>query len=80
MFNQEFTLDIEEDGNMTGFCAYFKAYLDEETTLTNSPWAPQTHWTHLIYSLPNFHTVKKGDKLPMDIVYDGVLRIRQLEE
>jgi hypothetical protein len=65
---------------MTGFCAYFKAYLDDTTTLTNSPWAPQTHWTQLVYSLPYAKPVKAGEVVPMLIYYDGTLRIRLAEE
>ena len=75
-FSDPFELAMKDDGNITGFCAYFKAHLDEKTTLTNSPWAPLTHWTQLIYYLPEAVPVKKGDTLKMECVYDGALRIR----
>lgn len=80
IFNTKFNLVAKEDGNMTGFCAYFKAYLDDTTTLTNSPWAPQTHWTQLVYTLPYAKPVKAGEVVPMLIYYDGTLRIRLAEE
>lgn len=76
LFNEKFELEALEDGHVTGYCAYFKAYLDETTTLTNSPWAPQTHWTHLIYTLPAATAVKKGDAVSLLMTYDGSLRIR----
>ncbi len=77
-FTQEFELDVTEEGNFTGYCGYFKAWLDEDTSLTNSPWAPDTHWTQMIYTMPVTREVKPGDKIKMDIVYDGNLRIRAL--
>lgn len=75
-FSEDLTVTAKEAGQITGFCAYFKAYLDEETTLTNSPWAPSTHWTHLIYSLPAPRPVQEGETIDLSMVYDGALRIR----
>ena len=78
-FSEAFELKATESGTVTGFCAYFKASLDETTTLTNSPWAPQTHWTQLVYTLPAAREVKAGDGIPMVIHYDGTLRIRMAD-
>jgi hypothetical protein len=79
LFSEQFSLPIKYNGTVTGVCAYFKAYLDETTTLTNSPWAPQTHWTQLIYSLPVAKPVSEGDTWPLLMTYDGTLRIRLVD-
>jgi len=71
IFSEPFELTAQEDGNITSLCGYFKAHLDDENILTNSPWAPATHWMNLIYTLPGSVPVKKGDTLKGRIVYDG---------
>ena len=78
-FNQPLELEIETDGWVSGLCCYFKAWLDKTTTLTNSPWAPSTHWTHLMYNLAEAKPMKKGDKLEIELIYDGALRISVTE-
>jgi SAM-dependent methyltransferase len=78
-FANRFELVALEDGNITSFCGYFKAHLDEDTVLTNSPWAPSTHWTHLIYTLPAPHPVKKGEVIRMEVLYDGALRVQLVD-
>jgi hypothetical protein len=75
MFSERIEMVATEDGQITSFCGYFKAHLDEDTILTNSPWAPSTHWTHLIYTLAAPHPVKKGEKVTIDVIYDGALRM-----
>ncbi len=79
VFADTFELVAREDGELTSFCGYFKAHLDEETILTNSPWAPPTHWTQLIYTLAAPRPVKKGEVVTMEIIYDGALRVRPVE-
>jgi len=74
-FSCQVVMEAQEDGQITAFCGYFKAHLDEKNMLTNSPWAPQTHWTQLIYSLPSPQQVKKGDKVELSMIYDGALRL-----
>jgi protein arginine N-methyltransferase 1 len=74
VFQETVNLPISHSGQVTGFGAYFKAFLDEETSLTNSPWAPQTHWLHLLYTLPMPRPVQQGDMLPLQVTYDGALR------
>lgn len=78
-FVQPFELEALEDGHVTSFCGYFKAHLDEETILTNSPWAPPTHWTHLVFTLPEPKAVKRGEKIKLEMLYDGSLRVRLAE-
>jgi SAM-dependent methyltransferase len=79
VFAEKFTLVAQEDGVINSVCGYFKAHLDAENILTNSPWAPSTHWTHLIYTLASPEPVKKGDTLMFEVVYDGNLRIHRLQ-
>ena len=71
------TVDFEAlaDGQITGFCGYFKAHLDANNILTNSPWAPATHWTQLVYTLPAPQRVKKGESISLNLLYDGTLRV-----
>jgi SAM-dependent methyltransferase len=69
------TFEALEDGQITSFCGYFKAHLDEKNLLTNSPWAPSTHWTQLLYTLAVPKRVKQGDRLELSIIYDGALRV-----
>ncbi len=78
-FQQAFEVEILEDGQITHFCAYFKAHLDEKTILTNSPWAPSTHWTQLIFNLPVTRKVAKGEKIKAEMLYDGGLRLYLVE-
>ena len=80
VFSRPFELLALSDGEITGFCGYFKAHLDEETLLTNSPWAPSTHWKHLICTLAAPRRVREGEKIPMEVIYDGALRVRVLDE
>lgn len=75
MFRDELELEIIEDGNFNAICAYFVAHLDEHTTLTNSPWAPNTHWIQKVYVMPQSLKVTKGQKIPITSVYDGDYRV-----
>lgn len=79
IFSNRFEIVALEDGEITSFCGYFKAHLDEETILTNSPWAPPTHWTQVIYTLAAPKPVKKGEVVQMEVVYDGGLRVHVIE-
>jgi hypothetical protein len=80
MFCEQVELVATEDGQITNVCGYFKAHLDEDTILTNSPWAPSTHWTHLIYTLAAPYPVKKGEKIPIEVIYDGALRMQIVKD
>ena len=79
VFSDTFELIAKEDGELTSFCGYFKAHLDADTILTNSPWAPATHWTQLIYTLAAPRPVKKGEAIQMEIIYDGALRVKPVD-
>lgn len=76
VFVEELHLEALEDGEVTGFCGYFKAHLDAETVLTNSPWAPPTHWTQITWTLPAPVKLEKGEQIPVELIYDGALRVR----
>jgi SAM-dependent methyltransferase len=68
-------LPILHDGALSGVCGYFKAWLDETTVLTNAPWAPPTHWTQLLYTLPKNLPVVAGQTIQCELRYDGQLRL-----
>lgn len=75
MFRDELEFEVIEDGTINAFCAYFVAHLDENTTLTNSPWAPTTHWIQKLFVMPQYLNVTKGQKIPITSVYDGDYRV-----
>lgn len=75
MFKDKLELEALEDGEINAFCAYFVAHLDESTTLTNSPWAPSTHWIQKVFVMPQSLNVRKGQKIPITSVYDGDYRV-----
>ena len=75
MFRDNLELEVIEDGNLNAFCAYFVAHLDEHTTLTNSPWAPSTHWIQKVFVMPQSLKVTKGQKIPVTSIYDGDCRV-----
>lgn len=74
-FKQPFTWVPTQDGYVNGFCAYFKAHLDETTVLTNSPWAPPTHWTQMVFTFPKQRPVKAGEPIDMTLSYEGSLAL-----
>ncbi len=78
VFAEKFELVATEDGFINSICGYFKAHLDKDNQLTNSPWAPSTHWTQLIYTLARPYKLEKGEKITFEVVYDGTLRIQLL--
>lgn len=76
IFSKKIDLTTNRTGKVTGYCIFFKVWLDENTTLTNSPFAPKTHWTQMQYTLPTGVPVQEGDTLTFELVYDGNLRMR----
>lgn len=74
-FEVEFDLPVKTDGRFGGYGTYFKAWLDEETILTNSPWAPQTHWTHLLFYRDKPSPVSVGDTIKLKMTYDDQIKI-----
>ncbi|MDX2083857.1 MAG: 50S ribosomal protein L11 methyltransferase [Candidatus Melainabacteria bacterium] len=77
-FTRNFQLLPNRDGCISGFCTYFKVHLDEDTLLTNSPWAPVTHWLQMLYTLPQPILVKAQEPVAMEMIYDGALKVRPL--
>jgi hypothetical protein len=47
-------LRVERTGRLGGAVLYFRAHLDEETQLTNSPFVQTTHWRHWPLMLRQF--------------------------
>jgi len=56
-------LAIERGGNLNALAVFFRAYLDERTRLTNSPFAPRTHWEWNFRVLSENRPVKPGDDI-----------------
>ncbi|MCP5049550.1 MAG: methyltransferase [bacterium] len=57
------TLEMDTPGTMNAVTIFFRAHLDEKTQLTNSPFAPKTHWGWSIRPLPGKVAVNPGDKI-----------------
>jgi hypothetical protein len=43
--------------------------MDAETVLTNSPWAPPTHWMQAVFYFPQRRAVTAGQALGMEMAY-----------
>jgi precorrin-6B methylase 2 len=55
-------LHIESSGLLGAVVVYFRAHLDDELRLSNSPFGPPTHWGWLVRSLPRVIAVAPGDR------------------
>ena len=75
VFSIPFQITVQKAGHLSGFCAYFNAFLDADTTITNSPWAPKTTWTQYTAKLQQPLPVTEGQVIKLRIIYDGNLRI-----
>jgi predicted RNA methylase len=70
-FESKITLIARQEGSIDSFCAYFTAWLDEETTLSNSPWSASTHWTQLVFQFAQKRWVKAGEEIRIVFQYNG---------
>jgi precorrin-6B methylase 2 len=77
-FHVPIRMPIRHGGRVSGICLYFKAWLDEETVLTNSPWSASTHWSQLMYYLADPETFATGQTFEAELIYDGALRVSLL--
>lgn len=77
-FRATIELTSNQSGHLSGICLYFKAWLDESTVLTNSPWSATTHWHHLMYYLPKAEQMSPGQPFEAELIYDGALRVSLL--
>jgi hypothetical protein len=59
----EARLKVTSPGVLGGVVVYFRAHLDEETQLGNSPFLPPTHWGWLGRSLSRLVAVTPGDEV-----------------
>jgi hypothetical protein len=60
---QSRTLEIETPGNLNGVVVFFRAYLDRHTQLSNSPFAPKTHWEWSVRTFSKDRPVNPKDKV-----------------
>jgi protein arginine N-methyltransferase 1 len=61
----EARLKVRTAGTLGGLVVYFRAHLDEETQLGNSPYLPPTHWGWLGRPLSRQIAVTEGDEVPL---------------
>jgi SAM-dependent methyltransferase len=62
---REVRLPIREAGVLGGVSVSFRAHLDEEIQLTNSPFAPPTHWGRDVRGLSRRVPVAPGDEVAL---------------
>ena len=56
-------LVITRAGLLAGVLVYFRAALDGQTEVSNSPFNPQTHWGHVAYSFSDWLDVSPGARV-----------------
>ena len=58
-------LQIVYEGRLGGVVLFFRAHLDEQTQLTTSPYAPQTHWGWDVRAFSKQIPVAAGDEVAL---------------
>jgi type I protein arginine methyltransferase len=64
---------VEREGILDGFCVWFRAILDAESTLSTAPLEPRTHWTNRLYRVRQ-REVSPGEELTYELQLDDPLR------
>ncbi len=67
------SLRITAAGALVGVVLFFRAHLDEEIRLTNSPFAPVTHWGWDIRTFSRRLPVRPGDEVPLAVEIESTL-------
>lgn len=57
-------LRVAQPGTLGGVLVYFRAQLDDETVLSNAPWAPRTSWAWNARALSRLVAVEPGQEIP----------------
>jgi hypothetical protein len=57
-------LRVVQPGTLGGVLVYFRAHLDDETVLSNAPWAPRTSWAWNARALSRLAAVEPGQEIP----------------
>ena len=58
-------LIVERSGRLGGVLLYFRAHLDEDTHVSNSPFLQTTHWRHWPLMFREIRPVRVGDRIPL---------------
>lgn len=76
-FNEDFSIDgfsarkvetiVTKTGVLNGVLIYFKAHLDPDIVLSNSPFSPQTHWVPKVIYFDNPKQYSKGEKIRLKV-------------
>jgi protein arginine N-methyltransferase 1 len=61
------TLRIVREGTLGGVVLFFRAHLDEQVQLTNSPLAPPTHWGWDVRGFAHYLPVSPGDEVRLGV-------------
>ena len=63
------TLEITQDGVLSGFAGWFDCTLAPGVRLDTGPRQPETHWSQSAFAFPP-RTVRRGDRLTLEWVLD----------
>jgi len=69
---------VQRTGTLKGVAMYFRARLDSEVELTNSPFTPSTHWGQVAAKLPREVQVATGDRVGIRVSQKTTLGGRRM--
>jgi protein arginine N-methyltransferase 1 len=62
---REVSLPVTSPGHLGAVALHFRAELDEQLSLSTSPYAPRTHWGWPTMRLSEVRAVRPGDRVPL---------------
>lgn len=71
-------LRIIREGTLSGVVVFFRAHLDEQIQLTNSPLAPPTHWGWDVRAFARYRAVSPGDEVQLGVRLAAEGRVQRL--
>jgi SAM-dependent methyltransferase len=69
---------VQRSGTLRGVAVFFRARLDGQVELTNSPFTPSTHWGQLAVKLPREVSVETGDRVGIRVRQKTTLGARRM--
>jgi hypothetical protein len=69
---------VQRPGTLRGVAVFFRARLDGQVELTNSPFTPSTHWGQFAVKLPRDVPVAAGDRVGIRVSQKTTLGTRRM--
>jgi hypothetical protein len=69
---------VQRSGTLKGVAVFFRARLDGQVELTNSPFTPSTHWGQVAVKLPREVPVATGDRVGIRVSQKTTLGGRRM--